>query len=782
MRLIRVLPFVLVSLSLAACSQNDGPNIANANGSPAKSNIYSLFDPNAGTVPFPFDGLFVNSSGNLTGTLNIPNAQNAPFVANANLQDGYSTTASIFTDFLGFVDFNTTGPDPTTHLPGLLILDSSTGTPLVEGTDYKLQPSTAIDDSTGGTGLPINQTRTRILIEPLKPLKASTTYIVALTIALKSKDGVPVAASDAFIVVRSATPVTGASSGTQDTDPTNPEYAYLQTLTPAQKGTLEALRSQLIRPVVVGLENGAHIPEQAIALAWSFTTESTTKTLQAVNDAAVASQMTVANTGKTTQDFLAAVPPVADVYVGTVKLPYYLADSGGNVHSTAPLSTYWKADQTQPDLNAKFLGKVPCAAFSSAFVPTAPSGVTQDQIKSTTACFPVPVKQSDETVPVLATVPNANSGKTMPANGWPVVIFQHGITGNRSQMLAIAPALAAAGMVTVAMDLPLHGIVDKTSPLYDNQLLASAAPSLMTGERTFDLDLENNSTSAPGPYGAIDPSGTWFINLPSLITSRDNLREAAADLISLSKTLGSAGAVFLNAPGGFKIDPTRIYYVGHSLGGIVGGTLLGVNSDIKAATLANPGGGIAKLLDASVSFGPIIAAGLRSNGVIEGTDTYETFLRFAQTLVDSGDPINYASTVLAKHPLLLLEVCGDTVVPNAALAPGGSITQTNGCTTPLAEDKLTISSFLAGTDPLIAALGLTPATPGAALTVPIAQLAPITGANLGVAVRFNDGNHGSILNPAGSATNAAVTCEMQRETASFLATGGTALPIGGTCP
>src|SRR3546814_5166859 len=46
----------------------------------------------------------------------------------------------------------------------------------------------------------------------------------------------------------------------------------------------------------------------------------------------------------------------------------------------------------------------------------------------------------------------------MPADGWPVVIFQHGITGNRTQMIAIAPALAAAGFATVAIDLPLHGL------------------------------------------------------------------------------------------------------------------------------------------------------------------------------------------------------------------------------------------------------------------------------------------------------------------------------------
>ena len=47
-----------------------------------------------------------------------------------------------------------------------------------------------------------------------------------------------------------------------------------------------------------------------------------------------------------------------------------------------------------------------------------------------------------------------------------------------------------------------------------------------TGERTFNLDLENNSTGAAGADGQIDASGTWFLNWKSLITTRDNLREA----------------------------------------------------------------------------------------------------------------------------------------------------------------------------------------------------------------------------------------------------------------
>jgi len=41
-------------------------------------------------------------------------------------------------------------------------------------------------------------------------------------------------------------------------------------------------------------------------------------------------------------------------------------------------------------------------------------------------------------------------------------------------MLSIGPALAKAGFVTVAIDLPLHGLTDKTSPFYHNQLFTAA--------------------------------------------------------------------------------------------------------------------------------------------------------------------------------------------------------------------------------------------------------------------------------------------------------------------
>jgi len=718
-----------VLLLLAACS---GPSDPGGSDGGLKTGAFSLFDPVAAspTVPFPFDGFF---SGATDPTLNIPNASNAPFVTQANLQDGFSTTASIFTDLLGTVD-------DASLAQGLIVVDASTGTPLVPGQDYTVQrsPATAINPLSGQSE-PINAFRSRLLIEPLKPLKPSTRYVVVLTRALRSLDGVPAAPSELFTVVRSATPVA------EQTVPA------LQLLNATQKGTLEALRTGLIRPIVTQL-GAIGIAEPNIVLAWSFTTQSVSNTLAKLQATATAGAFAARNTGATLQTFNAALPPIGNVYAGTLSLPYYLGNSGGNPQSTAPISQFWQADATQPDLTKTFIGQVPCGAFV-----TPGSGLSPSQ--STTACFPVPVKRSDEVVPVLISVPNANSGRTMPVDGWPVVIFQHGITGNRSQMLAIAPALAQAGFAVVAIDLPLHG-------------LAPASPLRIpgVGERTFDLDLQNNGTSAPGPDGTVDSSGAWFINLSSLITSRDNLRQAVSDLIVLTRSLPSA--VLVDAGGvtdGTKFDGSKIRFLGHSLGGIVGGTLLGVNNEIGAATLAMPGGGIAKLLDASKTFGPVIAAGLAGNGVIEGSDNYETFLRFAQTLVDSGDPINYAVSASSLHPIHMIEVIGggtspsDLVVPNNAPANAGTAVN----------DRVIIGGFLSGTDPLYQRMGLTPNLFDGTANV---LLGPAARNNV---VRFTTGDHGSILSPAASQ---AATVEMQKETASFLASNGLCLPIGGSCP
>ena len=317
------------------------------------------------------------------------------------------------------------------------------------------------------------------------------------------------------------------------------------------------------------------------------------------------------------------------------------------------------------------------------------------------------------------------------------MIFNHGITRNRSDMFAIAATLAGQGFAVVAIDLPLHGITDKHHPFY----VEKTPFGPIANERTFDLDLQDNATGAP------DPSGGYFINLSSLLTSRDNLRQGVADLMSLRRAAsGMAG-----------IDGTDVSFVGQSLGGIVGTVFLAVDPNVLTGVLSVPGGGIARLLDGSPTFGPRIRAGLEQAGVIAGTPDYDSFMGAAQTAVDSGDPINFArngtyldqfvdhGAVLDKA-IVLQEVIGegdnlpDQVIPNrVAGAP------------------------LSGTEPLIAALNLY------RIDGSMVSINGIRGVT-----RFLRGAHGSLLDPSASA---AATVEMQGEMASMVASSGTAVQV-----
>ncbi|MDD3764990.1 MAG: hypothetical protein PHP86_16985 [Nevskiales bacterium] len=736
---------LLLAAALVACGKADNGDGGLA-ASPDKA--FSLFDPVAASavIPFPNDGLF---TGTTDATLNIPNGSNAPFVTAANYLDGFSTVGSLFTDFIGGVDID------TANAPGsIVIINTKTFSALVPGVDYRVLSSPAVDPA---TGVPLNLLRTRLLIEPLKPLSPATTYLVAVTRQLQSVDGLPAEPADLFRVVVSAQTVDAQFAAGSE--------PVLTLLSASQRATLEGIR-QLYQAQILPALGAAGLSAESLVIAWPFTTQSQGISLAYLRENASAQALQLIASGLTVQDAVPALPPVADIYVGSISLPYYLADASASADDPDftvdgapdnPLTTFWHADPAVVTDGNTPTG-TPCAALAQAGAVSV----------STTGCFPAPLARAAQTVPVLMTIPNQNSGQSMPAGGWPVVIFQHGITGNRSQMLALAPALAAAGFAAIAIDLPLHGVEP------DNALRVPG-----TTERTFDLDLVDNQTGAPPADGIVDASGTHFINLSSLLTSRDNLRQAVTDLFTLRESLATALILQPTAAGfvptGAFLDGSTVRFVGHSLGGIVGATMLGVDDSIGAATLAMPGGGIAKLLDASATFGPRIAAGLfaASDGsIVEGNDNFETFVRFAQTVIDDADPINYATAAAALHPIHMIEVSGDAVVPNCAIAGGE-------CNT---VDTLTVPGYLAGTDPLarIMGLGYVPGPDAQdGLDVPAAAQVLTGDAARNNVVRFNQGDHGSILSPAASLD---ATCEMQGQTATFLATDGTVLKVGNPCP
>ena len=334
---------------------------------------------------------------------------------------------------------------------------------------------------------------------------------------------------------------------------------------------------------------------------------------------------------------------------------------------------------------------------------------------------PVPVaKAANFPIPLFVTVPNAGSGQVKPAAGWPVVIFQHGLTGNRTQAAAVAGTYASQGFVVAAIDIPLHGITDTASGLYQEGF-----------ERTFDLDLVNNTTGASGPDGVIDPSGSYIINLTSLLTSRDNLRQGAIDIVQLAGALPSLDLDGDTVP---DIDGARIHFSGLSLGGMVGTVANAMPIPTVSAYLNAPGGAVANLIRVSDSLGPVIQAGLEAAGLVPDTTLYEQFFRDAQTAVDAGDPINYIAGAVAARPVLLSQVDNDAVVPNTST------------------QRLVNATTFVKT-----------ATPG---------LNPVA-AGTGTWVQFTSGEHGSLLRP----TFPEVTTEMHTHAASFVASGGAAFAI-----
>ncbi len=183
--------------------------------------------------------------------------------------------------------------------------------------------------------------------------------------------------------------------------------------------------------------------------------------------------------------------------------------------------------------------------------------------------------------------------------------------------------------------------------------------------------------------------------------------------------------------------------------------------------LANGGSGVAKILDGSAKFGPVISAGLAANGVNKGTSDYEAFLAAAQTVMDSADPVNYsldaggyAPSAAAGRGLLFFEVVGDSVLGNPSdLVVPNTVPDSN-------DASGTIPAPLAGTEPQLALLGLTQ----------VNTTASQAGTNLLLTTKYTAGDHGSVLDPSSSLD---VTTEMQNELASFLASDGKALATSG---
>lgn len=447
------------------------------------------------------------------------------------------------------------------------------------------------------------------------------------------------------------------------------------------------------------------------------------------------------------------------VYEGEITLPYFQAlpeEGSGDVLKTSS----W-----QP------------AEFSAEdSLDAAPS----DRV---TYRFPFAQKVTDTTVPIVVAAPSTTSSQ--PAQGYPVIIYQHAATTDRS---AILPMATAAGLtcladsaddcfVTIGIDQPLHGIFD-TGIVGLTPISSQSGASAEATERHFGFAADADLNAVAAAELDEPESGSLFLNFANYANTRDNMRQGALDLLNVNASLQAIEDA-VNSCGsctnGLQLNTDRVYFMTHSLSGMGGAAVPYVTNvaavdnanlnPITASTFFNTGGGFARLVANSQSIAPRVLPGLddASDGILtQGRTELNIYFNVFQGLLDSADPTAFAP-LYKDERILLTEIAGvpddadrptDDTIPNAADAVDYLL---GPLATTIPETGFVIEGEnmpLAGTDPLAAAMQ--------------AESTPDAGATLPLITRYLEGSHGNPISAGQKGSDAfsstAVFSEMTAQT------------------
>jgi pimeloyl-ACP methyl ester carboxylesterase len=712
-RLILLILSLFLSVFVLTVHAHDGP-ATNKDGSIVTGVLTAGFDPFGNSypeavLPFPSSLAFFTST-DLTLDVPVEDPDNiADPKVSLSAMDGFSNIEKWVVSFIDTVAGGSRylNPVPGKVDPASVVTGQSVRVFEVTTSRFLFVTGIVGELTPGVDYFARAITADKVAIIPLKPLKEYTSYMAVITNGIRDVDGNDATPDRAYGFGKTQDPWVDESGNS-----TNPLFDD------ATAGLLE-----LIRQAVQTYEQSAAavgIDPDDIVLAWTVHTQSKSRTLKTLRALAQPAPTQIVPTPYNTSVINGF--GIANIHMGVITIPYYL-DPATEENPAAQLSSFWQAE---PGAYAPPFDQIPLDPTSTHI----------------TIANPMPVKKSDQTVPILVTVPNAFSGQSKPDSGWPVVIYGHGITRNRLDALAVADTLASIGYATVAIDFPLHGVSPHAEPTQAPFWIEGTPFAPIANERTFDADLVNNETNAFGPDGLIDASGITVIpaGIGSMRTARDLMRQGITDLSVVAVSLASMDIDLDAMP---DLDASNVAYVGHSWGGLHGPAFAAIEPIVTRAFLAAAGGGNARSFNASDTFGPVIESLLKNlAGVEPGSADYETFLTVWQTLLDSADGINWSAEAAEKTPIMLHEVIGDTLIPNGVL-----------------------TAPLSGTEPMIPIMGLT------AYSTTQQSLDGLRSAG-----RFvPPATHGSLLSPfLGSP---AATAEMQKQMASFIASHGGAIVV-----
>ena len=586
-----------------------------------------------------------------------------------DVSDGFGTTSGIFFFF--------SGPLDAASLPASPVLSPA------------LTDSVFCVDAATLTPVPI-------------ALKPNADTRIANTLSIIPLPGRPLAAATRYAcVVR--TSVTGGG------DPVEPSADW----TSVRDGVSANSDADAIFDPIVTALGLAGVPAASIAGMTAFTTTSTSLDLRNIRNlvlpslpvptADFASRPELIFDSPSELDALLGLTPhanLATVATGYFDVPIFqTADPMGGEGAFQ--------DFPIPPSFVNCLASLPCETNDERFIRVAG----------------VPVVDRTKYIPFTVTIPQG----TPPAGGWPVIIQQHGLGGQRDTVVQFADADAARGFASIGIDAVGHGY-----RLFNCQPTASCSQ-----------DLANNFGGSTVPDGFVDGQVLgfdvgflatnlgFFQGFHNFVGIRDNFRQTYVDLSSLVRLLqGNSVDVAL----GTTLDDTQIFYMGHSLGGVMGAGFVPIEPNIRAALLNATGAGLANQLFINSSIG----AGAQAlvNGVLgldpmNVADQFGVPLNIIQGILDPADAANqadlYAAPALGSpRNVIQVEDFGDQVVPNQsnealALAAGFPLFQPyvqnlhmSPLALPLVPTLFTVSGNVAGATQALLQNG--PATHAASVT------------------------------------------------------------------
>lgn len=199
-----------------------------------------------------------------------------------------------------------------------------------------------------------------------------------------------------------------------------------------------------------------------------------------------------------------------------------------------------------------------------------------------------------------------------------IAIFQHGLSASRWDMSGIAEIFLKENIALIAIDAVTHG------------------------SRTADTS----------------KSGFQFLNINDPLATRTNFMQTHFDLmrlVQLVRSFEGMDRLPYGPDGILDFDVERLFYIGNSLGGILGGVTISVEERLGLAVLNVAGGG---LMDFVQSYLYQAAPSLATMPEVA------LFAVVAQNLLDGIDPAVHSIYTDRSKNILLQEACGDTTVPN----------------------------------------------------------------------------------------------------------------------